>query len=83
MKTRIKQLLMIFREVRNPVSYFSDYFKLKKGIFILKLRNNLKFKLRAETMDRGAVNESSIYKLYNPKGFEINSEDIVIDIGAI
>lgn len=81
-RNRIKQLFQIMCEVRSPFVYFFDYFRLFKGTAVMGLRGGLKFKIRFGTMDRGAINEVCIYKIYNKKGFDIEPEDTIIDIGA-
>lgn len=61
------------------------YAKLfNKDIYSLNLRNGIKFMVKGKIgkADLSMLSEIWYYKYYNPKGFEINNNDIVFDIGA-
>ncbi len=80
---KIRQCLEVIRIIKNFPLYFANYFKLvNKKYIIYKLRNGIKYKTRSGTTDRGIINEIFIYKEYNPRGFEIKKDDVVIDIGG-
>ena len=55
---------------------------LKNKYTILYTRNGLKIKTRRASTDKGIILEILFDKVYNPKGFEINENDVVIDIGG-
>ena len=60
-----------------------DRLKLVRQDYItFHLRNGIDIKARSGTFDRSAIREVFLFKTYNPKGFEINKGDIVVDIGA-
>lgn len=61
------------------------YAKLfNKNIYSLNLRNGIKFIVDGKIgkADLSMLSEIWYHKYYNPKGFEINNNDIVFDIGA-
>jgi len=82
----IKIALNIMRIMKNwPVSfaeYFGLYRILKKNHIQYILRNGIKYEIRTETSDRAIFHEIWVRKYYNPKGFIIKEDDLVIDIGA-
>jgi len=60
-----------------------DRLKLVRQDYItFHLRNGIDITARSGTFDRSAIREVFLFKTYNPKGFEINKNDIVVDIGA-
>jgi FkbM family methyltransferase len=80
---RIKMSVKVFKKLKTPFLFFTDYFGLiKNKTVIYKDRLNAKYKVRAGTADRMIITEVCVDETYNPKGFEINSQDIVLDIGA-
>lgn len=83
MTNKTKTFFKLIKTIRNFPTYLFDYFGLLKRKYILyKLRNGLKYKVRAGSTDRFILNEIWIHKSYTPKGFEIKKDDIVVDIGA-
>jgi len=80
---KIKLAFLVLKKLKNWPLYFWDYFKLIKNTEITYVFNDgLKVKLRAGTSDRNVVNDVLLQNFYTPKGFEIKSGDMVIDIGA-
>jgi len=83
LKMKLRSGLQMIKEIRNFPLYFGDYFRIiKDGNIVYSLRNGVRFKVRAKTTDREALNEVWIYNVYLPKGFEIGEEDLVVDIGG-
>ncbi|MDP2673193.1 MAG: FkbM family methyltransferase [Nanoarchaeota archaeon] len=83
MANKIITFFKLIKTIKNYPLYLRDYFgKIKNKYIVYKLRNGLKYKIRGGSTDRFIINEVWIHKSYNPKGFEINKNDIVIDIGA-
>ncbi len=73
----------LIKTIKNYLIYLQDYLgKIKNKYVFYKLRNGLIYKLRGGSTDRFIINEVWIHKSYNPKGFEIKRNDIVVDIGA-
>ena len=59
------------------------YFKIiKKENVILETRNNIKIKIRTNSTDIMQLGTVWLVEDYEVSGFNINNEDIVIDIGA-
>lgn len=82
-KAKTKTFFGIIAVYKNWPTYFLDYFKkIKKKNIIIKLRNGIKFNVRSRTYDNIVLNEIWLKNTYNPKGFEIKDDDIVMDIGA-
>lgn len=87
-KGKISMGLDIMREIRNWPSIFLNYFKIIHNKFLIFcFRNGLTIKVRnienkRDSSGIGMVWEVFIRRNYNPKGFEINEKDTVIDIGA-
>lgn len=78
-----KDLTTIFRNYKNWYTVFLDYLGfVKEGEIIYKLRNGVKLKANKMSFDREIINDIWIHKQYNPPGFEIEKNSIVIDIGA-
>jgi len=83
MANKIITFFKLVKTLKNYPLYLKDYFgKIKNRYIFYKLRNGLRYKLRGGSTDRFILNEVWIHKSYNPKGFEIKSDDIVVDIGA-
>lgn len=83
MATKISTFFKLIKTIKNYPLYLKDYFGKIKGRYVFyKLRNGLIYKLRGGSTDRFIINEVWIHKSYNPKGFEINPNDLVVDIGA-
>ena len=82
MATKLRTLFKMLRLLKNPHTYLSGYLGLRKGILTYKLRNGVRYKIRANATDRFIVNEIWLHESYNPKGFEIKKGDVVVDIGA-
>jgi FkbM family methyltransferase len=69
----------------NWITFLQSHFKKLKGVkeVIIKLRNGIKYKIRANTHDAGVITEIWIHQYYTkPPAFEINENDTIIDIGA-
>lgn len=83
MASKLLTFFKLIKTIKNYSVYLKDYFGKTKNKYILyKLRNGLKYKLRGGSTDRFIINEVWLHKSYNPKGFEIRPNDIVVDIGA-
>lgn len=83
MTSKIRTLFKAARMIDNFPTYLMDYFKLiRKKNIIYKLKNGIRYKVRPKTTDRFIINEIWIHKIYNPPGFEINKNDLVVDIGG-
>jgi FkbM family methyltransferase len=54
----------------------------QKNIDYVSVKNGIKFGVRPKTIDKEIVDEVFLNRFYTPRGFEINEEDIVVDIGA-
>lgn len=78
----VRKFAKLVHSVKSWPSYLMDYANLKKGPIKYSLRNGVQFEARAGTFDRYAINEIWVYGAYFPKGFEINSGDTVLDLGA-
>jgi tRNA G37 N-methylase Trm5 len=73
-KYGIRALLMI----KNPKPYLKDILFHQKKPATIKFRNGIILSLYYPRH----INEVWLYEIYNPKGFEIKKDDLVIDIGA-
>ena len=83
MANKILTFFKVVKKIKNFPTYFKDYLGFIKNKYIFyKLRNGLIYKIRGGSTDRFIINEVWIHNSYNPKGFEINEKDIVVDIGA-
>ncbi len=75
--------LEIVKLVKNWTVVFLVYFGLyKKEFFTLHLKNGISFKLRTKSTDLQAFANVWILKEYQKKGFEIQKNDSIIDIGG-
>lgn len=80
---KIKTVFGVLIKIKNWQTYIKDYTGLVKNKKITyKLRNGIKYNVRAGTCDRGIINEIWIEKHYVPKGFEIKEKDTILDVGA-
>ena len=80
---KVSIFLKIIQTVKNWHIVFLVYFGIyKKEFFSLYLKNGLKIKLRTKSTDLQAFANVWILKEYNVEGFEINKNDIIIDIGG-
>ncbi len=81
---KIRFSLGIIKNYKNWYLGFLDYFgfiKEDKRI-IYKLKNNLKYLVRAKTSDFGILNEVYVVKEYHKLLYYIKKNSIVIDIGG-
>lgn len=78
----------IIKNTKNwPILILNRAKILKNNILVYKFRNGLKFSIenaknKFESSGMATITEIIIYKNYNPPGFEIKENDIIIDIGA-
>ncbi len=83
MTSKLLTLFKLIKTIKNYSLYLKDYFGKIKGRYIFyKLRNGLIYKLRGGSTDRFIINEVWLHKSYNPRGFDIKPNDVVVDIGA-
>ena len=78
------QLIFKARKIfTNWQTLINIYFKtIKKENVILETRNNIKIKIRTNSTDIMQLGTVWLVEDYEVSGFNINNEDIVIDIGA-
>ncbi len=80
---KIKIALKAIKTLKNWPLYFADYLNLiGKPEILYKLRNEIVLKIRPKTNDRVIFNQIWLNRVYEPKGFEIKENDIVLDVGA-
>ncbi len=80
---KIEILLQAIRKFRNWHVLIRVYFKtIKKDSVILETKNNLKIKIRTNSTDLMQLGTVWFTDDYRMPGFEINDNDIVMDIGA-
>jgi len=80
---KLKTLFKVIKNIKTYPTYLKDYFGFSDGDFLIyELRNGIKYIIRGGSTDRFIVNEVWLHKSYTPKGFEINPQDIVVDVGA-
>ena len=73
----------MINKVRNWHVLLLVYFKIyNKKIFILKLKNTFKLKLRTRSTDIYAFTNVWLVEEYKREGFPIESSDNIIDVGA-
>ncbi|MCH7567792.1 MAG: FkbM family methyltransferase [Nanoarchaeota archaeon] len=83
MTNKLRTLGKMISLIENYPIYLKDYFGLKKGKYLIyKLRNGVKYRVRGGATDRFIINEICLHNSYTPEGFEIQEDDIVVDIGA-
>lgn len=85
---KIQKAIDVLRTIKNYPIWFLDYFQYinnlnltKKDFIIYNLKNGLKYKTRAGTIDCAIINEVCVRKIYLQE-FGIDENDIVVDIGA-
>lgn len=83
---KIKVLFKVIKTIENWPTYILDFckiIKIKKKYVIYVLSNRkIEYKMRFGTTDIDTLHEIWIHNFYTPKGFEINENDLVIDVGA-
>ena len=80
---KIGFLIKSCKLIKNWYNIPCVYFKIiKKKYFIINLRNNLKCKIRINSTDLQAFANVWLNKEYENIGFLIESDELVIDIGA-
>jgi len=85
---RLNLGLTIIKNLKNWPNIFFNYFGVIHNKFLtFKFRNGSEVKLRnilnkGDTSGIATIWEIFIKKNYTPKGFEINKDDTIIDIGA-
>ncbi len=81
--SKAKTAISVIRVIKNWPIYFADHFKLiKQKHIVYILRNGINLRVRSKTSDSGIISEIWVHMDYLPKGFEINENDVAIDIGA-
>jgi FkbM family methyltransferase len=83
LREKLSRMLIVMRLFRNWPVYFAEGIILtrtKQITYVLK--NGIKFCCRPRTVDRGLIRDIWRDKSYTPAGFEINSKDIILDVGA-
>jgi len=79
----IKKLIMPMFYARNWwVFYFDAFNRFYKKDIMYKFRNGLVFHATSQNADGLIINEIWGNKVYTPQGFEIEKNDIIVDIGA-
>lgn len=79
----LKAVFLVFGKIKNWQLYISDFLGLIKNRNITyKLRNGIKCRVRANTCDRGIINEIFLFEDYLLKKEDIRKGDCVIDLGA-
>ena len=80
---KIGILLKAIKIIKNWYVYVFIYFKsIKTEYAILETRSGIKIKLRINSTDLMAFTHVWLLLEYDKPGFEINDDDIVLDIGA-
>jgi len=79
---KLKCGLKAINFLKNWKDFFLLYLGMSSDNTILNLKNNLKIKLRKNSTDVQAFANIWLLEEYRKKGFEIHSNDIIIDIGA-
>jgi len=81
--TKLKTTLGIIRLIKNFPLYFAEYFGIINQKYLqYTLNNNIRITVRSKTHDSGIIAGVMIHNEYTPKGFEIATGDIVVDVGA-
>jgi FkbM family methyltransferase len=85
-KIGLKQIaagFKIIKLIKNWPTYFKDFLgKYKDTNLVYKFRNGIQLLIKSDSFERNMINEIWVYEEYNPEGFEINKNDIIMDIGA-
>ena len=79
---KLKNFIKTKKEIINWHSYFLDHWLKKKGKHVYFMKDGSILLSRGNTDDRYIINEIYIKHIYNPCGFEIKEEDVIVDIGA-
>jgi len=80
---KLLKLFRVIRTLRNWPTYVFDYLKLiPRGEVVYELRNGTRFNLQAHTYEAVALAEVWMEDVYTPKGDELGSDSIVVDVGA-
>jgi len=83
---KLEVIYKIIKIYKNWPLFFKNYFKLiKRENPIYELRNGIKYITRKNSNDPIIINEIWLYESYTPeflKDFDINKNDVVLDIGA-
>lgn len=71
------------KKISNWTIILKVYFhRYENNNFIIKTKNDLKIKLRTKSTDLQAFANVWLLEEYKERGFEINNEDTIIDIGG-
>ena len=78
------QILLNSRKIfKNWYIYLQVYFKLTKNEYVIfETRSGLKIKIRVNSTDLMALTHVWLIQEYTDNSFSINSDDIIIDVGA-
>jgi len=68
--------------LKNRLAYLWSKIAPKNAPVLIRLKNGLKFIVRARTMDKSVLKEVWIKKIYDKFGIAVEKGDTVIDIGA-
>lgn len=85
--TSLSEKLSILKKAKsvfqNWIVYPLSYYNLiQSNEIVFRTKNNIIIKIRKESTDLMALTHVWLIEEYSKPGFEINSEDIVIDVGA-
>ena len=81
--THLRGLLPVVKTIKNWPTHVLDYLNLvPPGKVLYRLRNGVKIKARAKTLDNMVIREVWIYDEYIPKGFEFPQDATVVDVGG-
>lgn len=69
-------------EIKNWREVWADSWGFKRSRYIIQLYNGLKYAVRGHTLDRLIIIETNLHRSYNPKGFKIGANSIILDVGA-
>jgi FkbM family methyltransferase len=79
----LRATLAVVKTFKNWPTHMLDYLNLlSPRVVQYRLRNGVKFMARAKTLDQMVIREIWIYDEYNPRGFEIARDAIVVDVGG-
>jgi len=78
---KIKIGLIAIARINNWWDYFLDYFHLKKGYIVYRIRNK-KIITRAGTIDKSIITELVLTDKYFPSWLKLKPDALVIDLGA-
>lgn len=81
--SRFQVIIKIIKLIKNWHMYPIVYFGLTKSEHVIfEMRNGFKIKLRTRSTDLMALTHVWLIQEYSRPGFEIQDNDIIIDIGA-